>query len=126
MRPRIFMHRLFIAILSLCLSVNAFAQKKLTPAQKKFTDSVNKALVGQADSTKHKILITLFEKNRNRSYNRAIIVGRKVIPFMRKRGNLEQLAVFYLHMAQLECRSGEENASIPFYREAARIYKSLH
>src|SRR6476661_4530668 len=120
------MYRFVILIFFLFLVVEVSAQKKLTPAQKKFTDSLNKALVGQADSTKHKILITLFEKNRNKSYNRAIIVGRKAIPFMRKTGDLEELAVFYLHMAQLECKFGEENASVPFYREAARIYKSLH
>lgn len=119
------MYRFLIVVFALLFGFESFGQKKLTPAQKKFTDSVNKALVGQADSTKHRILLALFEKNRNRSYNRAIIVGRKALPLVRKDGNLQNLATFYLHLAQLECRSGEENASLPYYREAARIYKSL-
>lgn len=119
------MYRIFIAVIIIFVGFEGFAQKKLTPAQKRFTDSVNKALVGQADSTRHKILIGLFERNRNRSYNRAIIVGKRALPFVRKAGDLQKLATHYLHLAQLECKFGEENASLPYYREAARIYKSL-
>jgi signal transduction histidine kinase len=119
------MYRFFLAILLLFVFESAVAQKKLTPAQKKFADSVNKVLVGQADSTKHKILLGLFEKNRARSYNRAIIVGKKALPYVRRSGDLANLALFYLQLAQIECKFGEENASIPYYREAARIYKSL-
>jgi signal transduction histidine kinase len=119
------MYRFLIVVFVLLFGFESYGQKKLTPAQKKFTDSVSKVLIGQADSTKHRILIGLFEKNRNRSYNRAIIVGRKALPFVRKEGDLQKLASFYLHFAQLECKSGEENASLPYYREAARIYKSL-
>lgn len=119
------MYRYCIAVFFLLIGSVCVAQKKLTPAQKKFTDSVNRAMVGQSDSIKHQLLITLFEKNKNRSYNRSIIVGKKVIPFVRKAGDLQKLASLYLDLGRLECRSGEENASIPFYREAARIYKSL-
>ena len=119
------MYRFLIVVFAVLIGYEGFGQKKLTPAQRKFTDSVNKALVGQADSTKHRILIGLFEKNRTRSYNRAIIVGKRALPFVRKSGNLQNLASLYLNLAQLECRSGEENASLPYYREAARIYKSL-
>jgi signal transduction histidine kinase len=119
------MYRYCIAVFFLLIGTECLAQKKLTPTQKKFTDSVNRALVGQSDSTKYKILITLFEKNKNRSYNRSIIVGKKVLPFVRREGNLQKLALLYLDLARLECRSGEENASLPFYREAARIYRSL-
>ncbi len=119
------MYRFLIAVVFVFFAIDGLAQKKLTPAQKKFADSVNKALVGQADSVKHRILIGLFEKYRNRSYNRAIIVGKRALPFVRKAGDLQRLATLYLQIAQLECRSGEENASLPYYREAARIYKSL-
>src|SRR5687767_10061059 len=113
------MYRFLIVVFVLFFGVAGYGQKKLTPAQKKFSDSLTKALVGQADSTKHRILITLFEKNRNRSYNRSIIVGKRVLPYVRKAGDLQKLASLYLHLAQLECRSGEENASLPYYREAA-------
>lgn len=119
------MYRFLTVIFIVFFASASYGQKKLTPAQRKFTDSVNRVLVGQADSIKHRILIGLFEKNRNRSYNRSIIVGKKVLPFVRRAGDLQKLASHYLHLAQLECKSGEENASIPYYREAARIYKSL-
>jgi signal transduction histidine kinase len=119
------MYRFFITVFILFFTIEGFAQKKLTPAQKKFSDSVNKALAGQADSVKHKILIGLFEKNKTRSYNRSIIVGKRALPFVRRAGDLQKLASLYLNLGQLECKSGEENASLPYYREAARIYKSL-
>ncbi|HEY0655983.1 MAG TPA: tetratricopeptide repeat protein [Chryseosolibacter sp.] len=119
------MYRYCIVVIFLLIGIESLAQKKLTPAQKKFADSVNRALVGQADSIKHQILITLFEKNRNRSYNRSMIVGKKAIPFVRKRGDLQKLAALYLNLGQLECKSGEDKASLPYYREAARIYRSL-
>jgi signal transduction histidine kinase len=119
------MYRHCFAVFLLLVVTDCFAQKKLTPAQKRFTDSLNRVMIGQSDSIKHKILLTLFEKNKNRSYNRAIIVGKRVLPFVRKEGNLQKMASLYLSLAQLECKSGEENASLPYYREAARIYKSL-
>lgn len=119
------MHRYCFAVFFVLLGISSVAQKKLTPAQKKFTDSLNKVLVGQSDSVKHRILFTLFEKNKNRSYNRASIVGKRVLPFVKREGDLQKLATLYLNLGQLECKSGEENASLPYYREAARIYKSL-
>ena len=100
------MYRIFIVVFILFLGFEGFAQKKLTLAQRKFTDSVNRALVGQADSTRHKILTELFAKNRNRSYNRAIIVGKRALPFVRRAGDLQKLATHYLQLAQLECRFG--------------------
>lgn len=106
-------------------SSSTFAQKKLTPAQKRLTDSLTKVLTGKADSVRHQLLVKLFNKNKIRSYNRAIIIGKRDLPLMKKLGTLEELANFYRDLGALECRAGEENAAIPFYREAGRIYKSL-
>lgn len=117
--------KILIILFAAC-SFSAFSQKKLTPAQKKFSDSVTKALTGQSDSVKHQVLVALFEKNRAKSYNRAIIVGKRALPFVKKSPDLDYLAQFYLHLAQIECKFGEEGASVPYYREAARIYRSLN
>jgi signal transduction histidine kinase len=72
------------------------------------------------------VYVTLFNKNKHKSYNRAIIVGKRGLPFVKKLGTLEELAIFYRELAGLECRYGEENAAVPYFRESARIYKSLN
>jgi signal transduction histidine kinase len=122
-----FMHlRLFVFLFFVAWSFSVYSQKKLTPAQKRFADSVSKAMTGQSDSMKYQLLTTLFNKNKAKSYNRAVIVGKRGLPYVKKLGTLEELAILYRDLAKLECQFGEENAAVPYFRESARIYKSLN
>jgi signal transduction histidine kinase len=118
--------RILILTILVACSFTAVAQKKLTPAQKKFSDSLTRVLTGKSDSLRYQVYVRLFNKNKAKSYNRAIIVGKRGLPFVRKLGTLEELAIFYRELASLECKFGEENAAAPYFRESARIYKSLN
>lgn len=118
--------RILIAAIFVAWSFVAVAQKKLTPAQKKFSDSLTRVLTGKSDSLRYQVYSSLFNKNKSKSYNRAIIAGKRGLPFVKKLGTLEELAIYYRDLALLECKFGEENAALPYYRESARIYKSLN